>query len=65
MLILFKHICVYLIANRTLVNVVLFVHDLAREGSILPDSEHVKMNVDTSDLVKVRNFPARSAQPFI
>jgi len=44
---------VYLISNRTLVNVVLYVSEFDLEGEILPDSEYVKPGVDTSDLVPV------------
>jgi len=43
----------YLIANRTLVNVVLFVSEFDREGEILSDAEYVKSDVDTSNLIPV------------
>ncbi|KAH7088665.1 FAD/NAD(P)-binding domain-containing protein [Auriculariales sp. MPI-PUGE-AT-0066] len=47
------HIPTYLIAGRTLVNTIVFVTDLSREGEFLPESEHVKADVDTAHLVEM------------
>ncbi|KAH7088666.1 hypothetical protein BKA62DRAFT_163155 [Auriculariales sp. MPI-PUGE-AT-0066] len=46
-----NHIPTYLIANRTLVNTLLFTWDYTLQGKVLPDEEHVKPDVDTKHLL--------------
>ncbi|KAH7094139.1 hypothetical protein BKA62DRAFT_43563 [Auriculariales sp. MPI-PUGE-AT-0066] len=59
------HIAVYLVANRTLVNVAVFETELDRDGEILPEREQVQNNVDIARLVAIFSTWEPEAQAII